>query len=276
MFFLYLRIILLVVFCAVAAYTDKKTGYIYDWVTLPLIALGIIFNLFTFSFSKNLSIFTTGVLIFIIGFLIYYLGKLGGGDVKLFLGIHFMLPYLNNQLFILWVLFISCFSAVILISIKYMFIIFKKVKFTKKFFISKISSIIVNFCLFFAFIIFVYFSVSYSEISSWFYLSIVPIFLGLFINVFQDEIKKHIYLLWKPVKDLEDGDVLAKDYLTKELTTKLKPILKNKSVIEEKDIKLMKQKKITQKIPIYYFLPKFGPYIFLGIVFSVFVLFYFF
>jgi Flp pilus assembly protein protease CpaA len=273
MIVLYLRILLVVLFCAVAAYTDKKTGYIYDWITYPLIGLGLLLNIFTFSFTQNMSIVTIGGVIFIIGFLIYYLGKLGGGDVKLFLGIHFILPYINNQLFILWVLVFSCFLAVIFISIKYMFVILKKVKFTKKLLVSKISSIITNFCLFFGFVTFIYFSVNHSNLSSWFYLTIVPIMLGLFINVFQDEIKKHIYLLWKPVKDLEDGDVLAKEYLTKTLITKLNPILKNKNVIEEKDIELMKKKKITLEIPIYYYLPKFGPYILLGVIVSIPVLF---
>ncbi len=276
MYIIYLRIFILLLFCALAAYTDKKTGYIYDWITLPLIFLGIIINLFVFPFSKNLSFFTTGAIIFAIGFVIYYLGKLGGGDIKLFLGIHFMLPYLNDQLFILWVLVTSCFLGVIFISIKYIFILFKKIKFTKKLLVAKIPSIITSFVLFVLFFVFLYFSVNYSDISSWFYLTLIPILLGLFINIFQEEVKKHIYLLWKEVKDIEDGDVIASEYLTKSLEAKLKPILRNKKVIEEKDIKLMIEKKITQKLPIYYFLPKFGPYIFLGIIVSVFVLLYFF
>ncbi len=272
MYWIYLRIFLIVMFCGFAAYTDRKTGYIYDKITFPLIFLGIAFNIFLFSFSKNISVFVTGIIIYIIGSIIYYFGKLGGGDVKLFLGIHFMLPYLNNQLFILWVLVVSCFLAVIFVSIKYMFVLFKKIKFTKKLFLSKISVIVVNFCLFFGFVIFIYFSVTYSHLSSWFYLSLIPIFLGLFISVFQDEIKEHIYLLWKKVKDLEDGDVIAFEYLSGNLKKRLDPILKNKKVIEEKDIEAMKINNLRYKVPVYYFLPKFGPYIFLGVVFSVFFL----
>jgi Flp pilus assembly protein protease CpaA len=271
MLIIYFRILLLLIFCGIGAYTDHKTGYIYDKVTLPLIVLGLLLNIFAFSFVENVSILITAAIIFIGGFVLYYFGKLGGGDIKLFLGIHLMLPYLNNQLFILWVLLLSCLLAVVFISIKYTFLIFKKIKITKKLLLSKISSIVTSFCLFFSFVILLYYSVNYSNLSSLFYLSLIPISLGLFINIFQKEIKKHIYLLWKDVSLLEDGDVIAKEFLSKSLLNKLKPIMKKRIVLEQKDIETIQKKKLP-KIPIYYYLPKFGPYIFLGIVCSVIIL----
>jgi archaeal preflagellin peptidase FlaK len=85
---LIIKIVILLITTGVAAYTDYKTGYIYNWISFPLIIIGFLFLIFesfifpvfgTYYFLKVLII--TGI-IYGVGYLFYYFGKLGGGDVK--------------------------------------------------------------------------------------------------------------------------------------------------------------------------------------------------
>ena len=271
---LILKIIILVIACFISSYTDFKKGYIYNWLTFPLIGLGLIFLVLD-SFIINslgyiyfLKVIGTAVLIYLIGYLMYYFGKLGGGDIKLFIGIHLLLPYLNNQLTILWVILFSSLLSVLIISVVYSFRLIRVFKIKNINFSellkSKKKEIIKSLFFFLIFLFMLIYSSSVLYFSSFYFLILVPIFFGLFIVVFEKEVKEYIYLEYKLVKDLEDGDVLAVEYLKDLTLSDLK--LKNRTVIEEKDILRFKKSKKIKRLPIYYNLPKFGPFIFLGLI----------
>lgn len=79
-----------ILFLAAASYHDLKTGEIPDKVSIGLVAAVLILSLFGAvldSINFLINAVLIGALYFIIGYASYYLGKLGGGDVKLLAGI---------------------------------------------------------------------------------------------------------------------------------------------------------------------------------------------
>jgi Flp pilus assembly protein protease CpaA len=263
---LIIRIIILLFALVFAAYTDYKSGFIHNWLNYSLAIIGLILNIFTYSFVTNLNIILGCVFIFGIGYIIYYFGKIGGGDIKLFIAINLILPIYYNQPFVLFVLLFSCLFSVIIVSLIYIFKLFKKIKFTNKFLKNKIPDILKSFFIFIIFVLFMHFSIKFGSLPNYFYYSLIPIFLGVFIMIFQEEIKKYIYLQTLPLSKIEDGDVIAIEHISKTLLEKLK--LGKRQVIEEEDLKRFKKLNI-KNLPIYYNLPKFGPYILLGTIFTL-------
>lgn len=264
---LYLRIIILLIACGVAAYTDHKTGYIYDWVSYPLIAIGLLINIFTLSFYSILSILVTTVLIYLIGLIFYKLGKIGGGDIKLFMGINLILPTFKTEPFFLWTLIFASMLSVLFVSVKYLLKLILLKKITLKKILLKKLLIFKSLFLFIFYSVFLYFAIEIRGLNSWIYLSLLPIFFGLIIIVFEKEIKQYIYLRKKPITKLEEGDVLAKEFVSKDLNKKFS--LEKITVLEEKDLLLIKKRSKLYNIrtlPIYDNLPRFGPYILLGVL----------
>ncbi len=258
-----IRIILLLVAVALAAYTDYKTGYIYDWISLPLIAIGLIINIFTYPFKTLIPIILIAVGIYLFGYFAYYFGKIGGGDIKLFIGIHLILPYLNNQLFIFWVIIVSSLLSVMFVSISYAIKLNKKIKINKRLLKKKKSKIFKSMILFLVFLVFVIFATSTGDMPTIVYITIPPMFFGSIIIIFEDEIKRHIYLKQKPISKLEEGDVFASEFAKKELITKLK--LGKRTVLEKEDILRAKSLKL-KALPIFDNLPRFGIYILFGVL----------
>jgi Flp pilus assembly protein protease CpaA len=248
---------------ALAAYTDYKTGYIYDWISLPLIAIGLIINIFTYPFKTLIPIILIAVGIYLFGYFAYYFGKIGGGDIKLFIGIHLILPYLNNQLFIFWVIIVSSLLSVMFVSISYAIKLNKKIKINKRLLKKKKSKIFKSMILFLVFLVFVIFATSTGDMPTIVYITIPPMFFGSIIIIFEDEIKRHIYLKQKPISKLEEGDVFASEFAKKELITKLK--LGKRTVLEKEDISRAKSLKL-KALPIFDNLPRFGIYILFGVL----------
>lgn len=278
---LFIKIFILLVASGIGAWTDYKTGYIYNWITFPLIVIGFLFLLFesfiypSLGYLYFLKVIVITAIIYGVGYLFYYYGKLGGGDVKLFLGLNLLLPYVNDQLFILWVLIISSLSSVLIISVRYMFILSKKIKRKELMVILKERRLkIVLYLL--IFVIFSYFlcmAVNTAGFSKIYLFLLLPIFVGLFTVLFEEEIKKYIYLRNKPLKEVEEGDVISFENLSEDIKKKLN--MQERQVIEEKDMLVIKH--LTVKtLPIYDNLPRFGPYILIGIIFSFVILYFFF
>src|SRR3989338_361567 len=60
-----------------------------------------------------------GIAVFAFGYALYWIGKIGGGDVKLFIGIALAMPFAGNYPFILLVLFAASLCSVAVISVQY-------------------------------------------------------------------------------------------------------------------------------------------------------------
>jgi len=270
---LVLKIALALIATAIAAYTDHKTGLIQNWLTYPLIGVGLLITVFesflsvnTFGWIYFADVLAIGILIYLIGYLMYKYGKLGGGDIKLFLGLHLLMPYYLGQLTILWLLIFSSLLSVLCVSIFYMLKLLRKitVKDAIKILEKRKSLVIKAVALFLLFFIAIHLFVIRFDESWLYYLTLLPILLGLKAVIFEQEIKKYIYLKNKKISELEDGDVIAIDFIKKDLLGKLG--LKGRFVIEDADIRRIKKMKNIRSIPIFDNLPRFAPYIFFGLI----------
>ena len=93
-----ITIIIAVVACVYASYSDLKEGVIRNKLTFPLIAIGIILNaIYVFTSTASIFLFiecavVTGV-IFALGYLFWKMGAWAGGDVKLFTALAALLPF---------------------------------------------------------------------------------------------------------------------------------------------------------------------------------------
>lgn len=278
---LFIKMFILLVASGIGAWTDYKTGYIYNWITFPLIIIGFLFLIFE-SFLYNalgymyfLKVLFYTAIIYGVGYLFYYFGKLGGGDVKLFLGLNLLVPYVNGQLLIIWVLIISSLFSVLIVSIKYLFILSRKISLKKLVVILKnrISKILIYLLIFLMFVYLLSHTVKILSLSKLYLLLLLPIFLGLTSVIMEPEVKKYIYLRNKPLRKVEEGDVICFESLSKKIALKLN--MKNRSVIEEKDLLIIKNLDV-KSLPIYDNLPRFGPYIFIGVIVSFLYLFFIF
>lgn len=263
---LIVRIVTLLIALGLAAYFDQKTGYIYDWITLPLIAIGLIIDICTFYWLDVLSILLVALVIYVVGYIAYYYGKIGGGDIKLFIGIHLTLPYLNGQLFILWVAIASSLLSVLCVSISYIVKLHGKVKLTSNLLSKKKWKIMQSLFFFLFFLALCIFVVTVEQFPALIYLTLPPMFFGCVVLVFEDEIKQYIYLKRKQISKLEEGDVLATEFCTKEFLRDAG--LEKKTVLEKEDIAVIK-KLGYKSVPIYYYLPRFGIYVFFGVVLTL-------
>ncbi|WP_048190737.1 A24 family peptidase C-terminal domain-containing protein [Methanobacterium sp. SMA-27] len=93
----FISIIIALVACIYASYTDFKDGIIQNKLTFPLIAIGIILNgIYVFTTTNILMfiecVIVTGI-IFILGYVFWKMGAWAGGDVKLFTGLAALIPF---------------------------------------------------------------------------------------------------------------------------------------------------------------------------------------
>lgn len=93
-----ISILIALVACIYASYSDLKEGVIRNKLTFPLIAIGIILNaIYIFTTTSNLWLFIEVVVvtavIFILGYVFWKIGAWAGGDVKLFTGLAALIPF---------------------------------------------------------------------------------------------------------------------------------------------------------------------------------------
>ena len=100
-----IQILLILIFTGIAVITDLKTGHIPNWITYTMIGIGGIINAIFFPNLIMLAL-AISIIIYIFGICTSKKG-MGGGDIKLYIGINMILPLYHNYLFILYVMLIS-------------------------------------------------------------------------------------------------------------------------------------------------------------------------
>lgn len=237
------------------AITDTKTGYIYDWITYPMILIGIILSI---SQGQINNLIYAGI-IFIVFFLAYKFGKLGGGDVKIFAGICLLNPY-NNINFLTTTIFSAAILSMIFYSSYY------TLKYAKKGInLSKNKEGIIKGAIF-EIILLTYLGIMvyYQGINLEVGILLGIIFtLGIIFVALQKEIKKEFFDKKVKLKEIEEDEIISQN----NNQTILK-LLKGKDLIEEKEKELLRKNKITEIIVLRN-LPKFGPFILLGVVIGI-------
>ncbi|MFH1752251.1 MAG: A24 family peptidase [archaeon] len=262
MFFIREAIILIASFIGMV--TDLKTGLIYDKLTLPIIVIGIVLNLVGLFFGlislDLVSYFGLGGLIFVFGWLLYRTGKLGGGDVKLFLGIHFVLPMVNGFPTIILVLIFSALSSIIVLSVYYLVKLLRKGINLKQ----NYSSLKKAFIFGIGFVVYFWFMFSRNVFPTEFLLLFAfPLFFGLIFVALEKQIREEFFLKKVKLSQLEEDEIIAFDYFDEKLKKELN--LKEKRVLGKTEIEKLIELKV-KTIPVYRDLPKFGPFIFVGVL----------
>ncbi|MFA6268911.1 MAG: A24 family peptidase [archaeon] len=235
------------------AVTDAKTGYIYDWITIPMIIIGLLISIILQQWN-NLII---GVGLFFILYLVYKLGKLGGGDVKLFVGIALLNPY-NDFVFLATIMLFAAMSSMVFYSVYYGIKYFRKginLEENKK---SIFRAIILG-----AIVIVYFYSLTtmgfLSTLSA--EIVIIPMLFGLVFIAFQNGITKNFFEAKVLMKNLEEDEVIAPE---RNLAKVIK-LLKGKQLIGPNEIKLLKKAGI-KSIYVLRKLPPFGPFILVGVL----------
>lgn len=250
----------LVLGAGIATYTDMKEGLIHNYITYPLIAFGLIASFLNGALPAALPY---ALVVFVLGYLLYYTGKIGGGDLKLFVGITLVMPELAGIPFILSVIVVASLLALIVIGGYYSF------GYLLKGFDYKLNEKGIQRAglLSVILIVYLYLLSSLSTVSFYSILVLALVmFFGLIFTALEKGIKEFFFLKRIPFNKVEEDDLIAFDYLPERIQGKLD--LKGKRVLEEKELAKLKKMRLKQ-VPVYRNLPKFGPFIFLGILISL-------
>ena len=251
-----LQEIILLTGTILGAITDAKTGYIYDWITTPMIILGIILS-FVLQQWNNL-IF--GVIIFVSLYFIYKLGKIGGGDVKLYTSIALLNPT-NNLYFIFSAIIVACAGAIIFYSTYY------TIKYARKGINFNENKKGIQKGIIFGVLLIVYFAILVQ-------LNLIPLFttiplvitsvFGLVFIALQEGLKKNFFEKKIKLDQIEEDEIIAERGNSK----KVLDLLKGKVLVGEKEKKLLQANKIKE-IVVLRGLPPFGPFIALGVIVAI-------
>ncbi|QQR92737.1 MAG: prepilin peptidase [Candidatus Iainarchaeum archaeon] len=240
----------------IAAYTDWKTGYIFDWITYPLIGLGIILSILN---GQWIGI-ALGIGIYAIGYFAYKQGKLGGGDIKLLAGMAVVQPIYQGQLFVLSVLLVACIVACVGLCIQYVgSYLLSKPKINWKEPRKRLG-----FGMVIALIVFLAYSFDqgiFSPIQA--IVLLLAVGMGILFYMLEDEIKVHAFLKRIPLEQVEDDELLAAEHLSHEEKQKLGKDIP--ALIDRGDIARFRHAGM-HTIPVYRDLPKFAPFLFAGVL----------
>ncbi|HNV00946.1 MAG TPA: A24 family peptidase [archaeon] len=237
------------------AITDIKTGYIYDWITYPMIIIGLILSIMQ---GQMTNLLIAGI-IFVILLIGYKFGKIGGGDVKLFTAISLLNPF-NNIEFIITLIFTASLLSMTFYSTNYI------IKYLKKGIELKKEKEGIKKAIFFSLILVGYLAILLNFGMIKIEIAIIlgiPFLLGLIFIALQNGIKENFFEKKIKLKDAEEDEILSKNN-----PQKILDIVNGKELIEEKEIALLKKHNIKEIIVLRN-LPKFGPFIFLGTIIAL-------
>lgn len=255
------RLAILIVGAAISTYTDLKKGLIYDKVTYPMIALGMIFTLADIFLTKNILQLAIPLFIFLFTYALYFAGKLGGGDVKFLVAMALLLPFYKEQPFMLSALLIAALSSAFIVSLIMLVRFFRSRKRPKiKIDAEMIKTIALG-------IVIIAYLVAFSFFGNLNFLAMLVISIPLIFSIaflaLRAEIQESFFLRWVSIDSLEEDEIVAKEYLEKDLVEKLG--LSFKGIITEKDKEKLKKAGVV-KVPVYRNLPPFAPFLLFGIV----------
>lgn len=246
---------ILIIGTLTGAITDIKTGYIYDWITYPMIILGLILSIMQ---GQLTNILLAGI-IFVILLIGYKFGKIGGGDVKIFTAISLLNPY-NNIEFIITIIFSASLLSMTFYSTKY------TIKYAKLGINLEKEKEGIKKAIIIGLIILIYLigmiKLNLIELYSAILLG-TPFLFGLTFLALQNGIKNNFFEKKIKLKEADEDEILSKNN-----SQKILKLIQGKELIEKKEIELLKKNKIREIIVLRN-LPKFGPFIFIGTIIAI-------
>ena len=251
--FFLMREAVVLVATAIAAATDIQSGEIKDWLTFPLLGAGMLLALLE---PNSLQILVLGGFVFAAGYLLYVMGKIGGGDVKLFTGMALVVPFVNGMPFILPALLYAALLSAVFWGVYY------TLKYARAGIDWKLNrqNVLQAGVLGIAVLAYFWFMIT-SRLMPVLALAVlgVPLLCSLLFMAFEKGIKKSFFLKHVKLGALEEDEVLAQEFAEE----KIRKILQGKGIMEAQDIARLKKMGVAG-VPVYRNFPKFGPFIFLG------------
>jgi len=235
------------------AATDARTGYIFDWITYPMIAVGAVTSIVLGQWM-NIGV---GATIFVLMLLAYKFGKIGGGDVKIFTGIALLNPF-NDINFLITAGFFAAASSMVFYSVFY------TIKYLRVGFSWKENQASAKKALMLLAVLVIYFawlSIMGMAGAAFVILVGVPFCFGLLFVALQESIKKNFFEKKITLAQVEDDEIIAEGRNDK----KVLKLLKGKQLVGEREVRLLKKNGI-RFIYVMRDLPRFGPFIFIGVM----------
>jgi len=255
---LILRQVIAFILTATAAFFDTKTGEIPDYLNYSAILLGLILNLV--NFTPYAFLLAAGV--FVLGYLFYLSGKIGGGDVKLFVALSLLIPFVSDRIFIVDLMLVASIVALIVISVYY----------STRYYLKGINlednkKNLPFAAVFFVFsLVFFFISLTLLPTKGFVFLLAVPFLFASVFIAFERGIKKEFFLEKVSLSKLEEDELVAFDFIDKKTTKIILGDSKvQKGVLGSKEIENLKKAGI-KNILVYRNLPKFAPFIFLALL----------
>src|SRR3989344_957815 len=258
---LLLREAAVLVAAGAGAYTDYKTGFINDSITIPLIVFGIAANLFELEWNGIL----LGIGVFALGYVLYYTGKIGGGDVKLYSGIALALPFFGSGVFVVSAALLAAISAVVFFGAYF------ALKYYRKGIDWKYNADGLRRAAMLLALLLVYFTVILKTgIVSQNYVLVlgIPMLFGLLFVALEKGIRKEFFVKKIKISEMEEDEIVAVDFMDEKEKQQIGT--KMKWVFGEKEKKELMDKGVRELV-VYRNLPRFGPFIFIGVALALLV-----
>ena len=268
-----------------AAYQDAKTSFIDDKLTLSMIALGTLFNILMFDWDFALYSIGITAIIFAIGYVLYRAGQLGGGDVLLFCGLQALLPYypagamaqilstagLAAQQQIVFFepmlpffvsIYLACsFLGMAISGYIYAWKLYQKTGFRKLHPNYLMGGATLAAALFIIYWLNFVFGVA-KEKTALICLLLAP---AVFLVIFKKDVSEKVALKWVARKEFEDEDIISTEMLPARIVEKY-GIDRVLTESQRKILEKVEQQEGIHKFPVQKDLPRFGPYILVGLV----------
>ncbi|MEM0475754.1 MAG: prepilin peptidase [Candidatus Norongarragalinales archaeon] len=267
--FLFLRIACAIAGTGVAAWQDARTSFIDDKITLGMIGVGAtlcfldVFNAIQqkIDLTPWLWVALVALAIAALGFLAWRAGQFGGGDVLLFIGLHLLLPFNPRSFlplpypFIVSVLVAASFFASVYSALWYA----KRLRDERALEPRKNALSIA--ALFLSLLVFAL--ASFSLAQTLFFTALFA--SAFFLSLYKHELLSRVVVKRLRLSEVEDEDVLAFDELPKRLTAKYS-IGRVLSKNEIAKLRAIGRKEKIRFWPVYKELPRFAPFVLLGLL----------
>lgn len=279
------RVLVAVIGTAYVAWQDAKTSFMDERVLYAMLAFGLVLDFATF--QPDFIVFSVGgaALIFGAGYLLYRGGQLGGGDVLLLAGLQSLLPFspsivraltlplLMPSLQTVPVLVLAAvsnavpFIASVFIAGTLLALIGSSIHYGLKLRGRKMRPELLAGGLALVAAIAVL-GVSY-DVSGLRIGHVLLVVLALapavFLAAFRKQIQDELIMQRIPVSKVQDEDVLMTEYLDARLVKKYK-LGRVLTKAEVEKLKAVSRKEGIKSFPVATDLPRFGPYLFLGLL----------
>ena len=236
---------------ALLAWEDWRTSFMDDRVLYAMIAFGAFLNLATLDAAFVFSAFAPFTLIMLAGYFLWKAGQFGAGDVYLFGALVLLLPFHPFGFpsflpFAASVLLAVSLFAVVCSALGYAVMLHRKLRGGKAFVLAALS--VAGVALF-------YFGLSWLSLTFYaLYWSAVFLFLYR-----KEIIEANMEMV--SLKKVDEEDVLALDRLPERVVKKFGL----ERVATKEQLRRLKKSGL-KRFPVYKHLPRFGPYVFLGLV----------